>query len=137
MVYGKARTVAEYLKELSDERRKVVSAMRKLIVKHLPKGYKEKLNWGMITYELPLERFPDTYNKQPLCYLGLAAQKNYNALYLMGAYADKQQARWLKDEVKKAGKKLDMGSHACGSARWRTFRWMPSVRSSQARHLGR
>jgi len=109
MVYSKARTVAEYLKELPEDRRKVVSSLRKLIVRHLPKGYEERVNWGMITYELPLERFPDTYNKQPLCYLALAAQKNYNALYMMGVYADKEQSRWLREEFKKEGKKLDIG----------------------------
>jgi hypothetical protein len=26
----------------------------------------ESMNWGMISYEVPLETFPDTYNKQPL-----------------------------------------------------------------------
>ncbi|MGH8894988.1 MAG: DUF1801 domain-containing protein, partial [Actinomycetes bacterium] len=64
---------------------------------------------GMIMWSVPLPRFPDTYNGQPLCYASLAAQKRHNALYLMGLYADSEQdrsfrARWVAD-----GRKLDMG----------------------------
>jgi hypothetical protein len=44
--------------------------------------YRETMNWGMITYEIPMERYPDTYNKQPLGCAALAAQKNHFALYL-------------------------------------------------------
>ena len=106
MPRSRAGTVAEYLKELPEDRRKVVAALRKLILKNLPKGYEESVNWGMISYEVPLSRFPDTYNGQPLSYAALAAQKNYFALYLMNAY---WQGDFLRSEFKKAGKKLDMG----------------------------
>ena len=76
MASSKATTVAAYLKGLPADRRKVVSAVRDVVLKNLPKGYREGMNWGHITYEVPLERYPDTYNGQPLCYVGLAAQKN-------------------------------------------------------------
>lgn len=104
-----ATTVDEYLNTLPDDRRAVVAAMRDVILQHLPEGYRESMNWGMISYEIPLERYPNTYNKQPLGYLGLAAQKNHFALYIMSAYADSEQDHWLKEEFRKAGKKLDMG----------------------------
>ena len=112
MVKNKATSVAEYLKSLPEERRAVVSTVRDVIVKHLPKGYQETINWGAISYEIPLERFPDTYNGQPLSYFGLAAQKNHYALYAMCAYGDGKWRAWLRSEFKKAGKKLDMGK-AC------------------------
>ena len=63
----------------------------------------------MISYGIPLERYPDTYNKQPLGYAGLAAQKNFNTLYLLGAYSDPKQRKALEDAFKKSGKKMDMG----------------------------
>jgi hypothetical protein len=44
------------------------------------------MNWGVITWGIPLEEFSDTHNGQPLCYVGLGAKKNHNSLYLMGAY---------------------------------------------------
>lgn len=104
-----AKTVAEYLNELPEERRTVITAMRKLIRKHLPKGYDEAVNWGMLCYQIPLARYPDTYNGQPLGYVALASQKNYCALYLIGAYMDPAQAAMLKDAFAREGKKLDMG----------------------------
>ncbi len=109
MVQSKAATVSEYLKELPDDRRAVVAAVRKVIRRNLPAGYREAMNWGVITYEIPLKRYPNTYNGQPPTYIALAAQKNHFALYLMTAYGDSDLAAWLKDEFRKAGKKLDMG----------------------------
>lgn len=104
-----ASSVSEYLQELPAERRAVVSAVRDLVLRHLPEGYREMMGWGMITYGVPLERYPNTYNGAPLCYAALAAQKRHYALYLMGAYADPGQTAFLKDAFAKAGKKLDMG----------------------------
>ena len=109
MARSEAKTVEEYLKELPEERRAVVSRVRKVIRENLPKGYQESMNWGMIAYEVPLKRYPDSYNKQPLMYMALAAQKNNYAVYSSGVYMDPLGAAWLKSEFEKAGKKLDMG----------------------------
>ena len=109
MFTGKAKTVGEYLKQLPPERRAVVSKVRNVVKEHLPKGYEESVSWGIITYSVPLKRLPETYNGQPLCYAGIAAQKKHFSLYLMGAYGDSKQAKWIADEFKKRGKKLDMG----------------------------
>lgn len=109
MVQSKAKTVAQYLRELEENRRKAISKVRAVIRKHLPKGYVESMNWGMIAYEVPLKTFPETYNKQPLLYCALAAQKQYNALYLQNVYGSKRMEKKLADGFKKAGKKLNMG----------------------------
>jgi uncharacterized protein YdhG (YjbR/CyaY superfamily) len=104
-----ASTVPDYLAQLPEDRREVVEQVRAMVLKNLPKGYRETFAWGMISYEIPLERYPDTYNKKPLCYVALAAQKNYYALYLMGAYAKPGQPEALAKAFAAAGKKLDMG----------------------------
>ena len=109
MATSKATSVTEYLASLPEEKRKVIAKIRSVIKKNLPKGYKENIGWGAITYEVPLKDYPDTYNGQPLCYAALAAQKNYNALYLMRPYGDPKQRKFLEDSFAKAGKKLDMG----------------------------
>lgn len=109
MARSNAATVQEYLDELPEDRRAVVSAVREVILQNLPDGYKECLSFGMIGYVLPLERYPDTYNGQPLSYAGLAAQKNHYALYLTCSYMDPEREAWLRDAFQKAGKKLDMG----------------------------
>src|SRR5437660_251450 len=74
MAKSNAATVQEYLEELPEDRRAVVSAVRDVVLANLPAGYREAMNYGMIGYEVPLERFPDTYNGQPLSYVCLAAQ---------------------------------------------------------------
>lgn len=112
MVQSKATTVEDYLASLPEERREVVAAVRDAIVRHLPSGYQEVMNFGMISYEIPLERYPTTYNGQPLSYLALAAQKKHFALYLMCVYNDEKKQQWLKEQFTRAGKKLDMGK-AC------------------------
>jgi len=106
---SKASTVEEYLQELPEDRAAVVSEVRDVILKNLPKGYEETMNWGMIAYEIPLERYPDTYNKEPLMYMALAAQKNHYAVYSSGVYMDPLGESWLRSEFEKTGKKLDMG----------------------------
>ena len=109
MVSSKETTPAAYLASLPAERRKVIAAVRAVVKKHLPKGYVETMNWGMLAYEVPLSRYPDTYNKQPLMYLALAAQKNNYALYLSCTSGDKALMGKLAAAYKAAGRKLDMG----------------------------
>lgn len=109
MVSSKQTTPSAYLASLPAERRKVIAAVRAVVKKHLPTGYVETMNWGMLSYEIPLSRYPDTYNKQPLMYLALAAQKNNYALYLTNVSGDKVLMDKLVAAYKAAGKKLDMG----------------------------
>ena len=109
MATSKASTVEQYLDALPPERREVVSTLRELVRRNLPTGYNETMSWGMISYGLPLSRYRSTYNGQPLAYLSLAAQKNYYALYLMGAYMDPEQAKQLREAFQREGKKMDMG----------------------------
>jgi hypothetical protein len=106
---SKSSAVNAYLEALPAQRREVLSTVRDVVVRNLPKGYEESMNYGMINYTVPLERYPDTYNGQPLCYAGLAAQKNHFSLYLLGAYGDPRQVKKIETEFKKRGLKLDMG----------------------------
>src|SRR4051812_18635187 len=110
-------TVAAYLASLTPEKRAVIEKARALVNRHIPKGYAEFMNWGVINWGIPLEEFSNTYNGQPLCYVGLGAKKSYNSLYLMGVY-DTSDGKYttpfsqklLVDAFKKAGKRLDMGN---------------------------
>jgi hypothetical protein len=101
--------VAEYLDQLPPEQREVVSKVRDTILANLPEGYVETMNWGMISYEIPLEDYPDTYNNRPLSYAALAAQKRYYSLYLNSVYGDPEKEAELKEGFERAGRKLDMG----------------------------
>ena len=109
MVTSAAPTVDAYLLELPPERRAAVSAIRDLIREHLPPGYEESMTWGMPYYEVPLVRYPKTYNRKPLAYAAFAAQKQYFAIYLNMAHADSEQERALREAYAAAGRQLDMG----------------------------
>ena len=109
MAGSNVTTVDEYLSELPEDRRQVISTVREAILRHLPAGYEETMNWGMISYEIPLARYADTHNRRPLSYVALAAQKHYYSLYLMGVYQDSEQERSLQEGFQAAGKRLDMG----------------------------
>jgi len=104
-----ASTVEEYLGELSEERRAAIEAVRQVILQNLPKGYEEVINWGMITYQVPLETYPDTYNKKPLMYAALAAQKNHMAVYLTAIYMDEKTSREFETAYRATGRRYDVG----------------------------
>lgn len=106
---SKAKTVKEYLAELPDDRRKAISAVRKEILKELPNGYEEAMNWGMISYQVPLETYPDAYNGQPLMYAALASQKNHMAVYLSGIYMSQDARMDFETKYKATGKRFDVG----------------------------
>ena len=109
MVQSAAKTVQEYLGELPPEKSAVMRKVRALVRRNLPKGYAETMGFGVIACVVPLAKYPTTYNGQPLCYVGLASQKNHYALYLMGCYMDPVATARLAAAYKAAGKKLDMG----------------------------
>jgi uncharacterized protein YdhG (YjbR/CyaY superfamily) len=106
---SKATTVEEYLKELTPERREQVAAVREVILENLPEGYEEVMNWGMITYQVPLEVYPDTYNKKPMMYAALASQKNHMAVYLTGIYMDDPSREEFEEAYQATGKRYDVG----------------------------
>lgn len=102
-----APTVTAYLAALSPERRDILSEVRRIILANLPKGYVEVMNWGMITYEVPLAINPKTYNGKPLMYAALASQKNHMAIYLCSIYCMPGALAAFKASWKVT--KLDMG----------------------------
>jgi Domain of unknown function (DU1801) len=104
-----AQSVEAYLAELPEDRRVVAEAVRAVILANLPAGFEEGMQYGMIGYYVPLERYPVTYNGQPLGVAALASQKRHLSLYLMGIYGDDGEATWFRERWAETGKKLDMG----------------------------
>lgn len=104
-----AKTVADYLSELDPDRREAIAAVRAVILAHLPDGYAEVMQFGMIAYVVPARVLADTYNGQPLMYMALASQKQYMSLYLTSVYADEQLSQWFRERYRATGKKMNMG----------------------------
>ena len=104
--------VSAFLAALPADRRPAVERVREEVLRHLPDGYEEVVSKNMLVYQVPLERYPDTYNGQPLCHVAITVHKDHLALYLMGAYMIKELTAQVTAAFRAAGKKLDMGK-AC------------------------
>ncbi len=109
MVKSDAATVEEYLAGLPEERREAMQAVRQVVLANLPDGYEECMAYGMIGYVVPLSRYPDTYNKQPLGFAALASQKQYMSLYLNNVYDNPETLEWFTSAYTASGKRLNMG----------------------------
>src|SRR4051794_35631805 len=109
---GSSSTMSAFVAALPAERRGEFERVRDVIRQHLPAGYEEAISGKMIVYQVPLERYPDTYNGRPLWYVALASEKSYLSLHLMPVYGDTTLAQQLADGFRAAGKKLHMGK-AC------------------------
>jgi len=106
---SEAITVQGYLGELPPERRVAISRVRNVIVANLPDGYEEVMNWGMITYQVPLAVYADTYNRKPLMYAAVASQKHHMAVYLTGIYVSDERRLAFEEAYRATGKRLDVG----------------------------
>jgi hypothetical protein len=105
-------TVSEYLAALPADRREAVSKVRQAINRALPAGYQEGIQWGMISWFVPLSQYPAGYGgnpKQPLPLISLASQKSYIALHMICFYGQPELLEWFQAQYQKSGKKLDMG----------------------------
>ncbi|MXY78555.1 MAG: DUF1801 domain-containing protein [Chloroflexi bacterium] len=108
-MHSDATTVSDYLAELPDERRRAIAAVRDVILDHLPGGYEEAMQYGMISYIVPADVLAETYNGQPLMYAALASQKRHMSLYLTNVYGDPDVEAWFRERYRATGKRLDMG----------------------------
>jgi len=110
---SKATTVNEYLDELLSDRKIAVNKLREVILKNLPDGFKEEINYGMIGYVVPHSLYASGYHcdpKLPLPFMNIASQKNFISLYHMGIYANPEMMKWFTEEFAKRSKAiLDMG----------------------------
>jgi len=109
MVSSDASTVEAYLDEVPADRRPDVEAVRNMILEHLPDGYVEVMRWGMITYEVPLATFSETYNGKPLMLAALASQKRHLSLYLTNVAFVPGGEEAFRAAYLQTGKSLDMG----------------------------
>ncbi len=110
---SKVQSPEQYIEQLPEDRKQAINKLRKAILKNLPKGFSEEMNYGMIGYVVPHSIYPNGYHcdpKQPLPFMNIANQKNFIAVYHMGVYADKKLYDWFTREYPKHSKtKLDMG----------------------------
>ena len=101
---SEVNTPAEYVSLVPADRQKSFKKIRTLIRKSLPKGYKETIEYGMISYQVPEKKD----GSKPVS-LNLANQKSYMTMYFSNIYdGEKGEAKFRK-EYEKDGHKLNMG----------------------------
>jgi uncharacterized protein YdhG (YjbR/CyaY superfamily) len=109
----KAASADDYISKLPADRREAITKLRQEVLKNLPKGFEEQINYGMLGYVVPHSIFPQGYHcdpRQPLPFANIASQKNHIAFYHMGLYGNAELLKWFLAEYPKHTKaKLDMG----------------------------
>ena len=108
-----ANSPDEYIDKLPENRKEIITKLRKIIRENLPDGFEETMNYGMIGYVVPKSVYPPGYHVKPqlpLPFIHLASQKNHIALYHSGIYSDTKLFNWFRNEYAKLVKsKPDMG----------------------------
>lgn len=108
-----AKTPDEYINSLPEDRKVCMEKLRNIILKNLPKGFQEGMNYGMMGYYVPHSIYPKGYHckpSDPLPFMGFASQKNTINFYHMGIYANQALYDWFVAEYPKhSTRKLDMG----------------------------
>lgn len=102
-------TVSQWLASVPAERRDAINAVRDAVNEHLPQGYEETVDWGMLAWVVPLATLPNTHNGRPLLLAALGAHTKLMTIYLMSVYGDPEIRREFETAYRKTGKKLDMG----------------------------
>ncbi len=98
-----------YFTDVEGERGEALRAVFARVRDAMPPGYELTDYRGSPHWVIPLSTFPNTYNKQPLAYVTLIAQKNYSSLYLMGMYSDPEKESAFRAAWEATGRQLDMG----------------------------
>lgn len=107
-----ALTPEEYIRLLPPERQDVMKRLQGVIRDHIPADFEETIQYGIMGWAVPLSIYPAGYHTtgEPLPFLGIAAQKNFYALYHMGLYEGEDLFAWFKTEYEnRMGRTLDAG----------------------------
>ena len=89
---SEAKNPDEYINSLPEDRKFFMDKLRNVILKNLPNGFHEGMNYGMMGYYVPHSIYPKGYHckpADPLPFMGFASQKNSINFYHIGIYADK------------------------------------------------
>ena len=110
---SKSTSPEAYISEIPAEKVEYFKKLRETILKNIPKGFEERMTYGMIGYVVPHKIFPAGYHcdpKLPLGFVNIASQKNFFALHHLGIYSDPKLLEWFVEEYPKHCKtKLDIG----------------------------
>jgi hypothetical protein len=102
-------TVNQWLASVPAARKHAIKAVRNAINAHLPQGYEETVDWGMLAWVVPLATLPNTHNGRPLLFVALGAHRKLMTVYLGSVYGDAELWKEFEVAYKRTGKKLHIG----------------------------
>lgn len=109
------KTTADYISAQPVERQEVLQKLKNIVSQHLPTGFEESTQYNMITFSIPLEKYPKGYlgnQSVPIPFISIANQKNYVAFYHMGMVASSA----LKNEFVDSYNALNIGKLDIGKS---------------------
>ena len=99
----------QFIADLDPGRREEFRSVYDLMEDRVPSDYERVVSRNMIVFQVPLDRYSDTYNRQPLWYAALASDKSYISLHLLPMYGDPVVRARIEDAFTSAGRKLNAG----------------------------
>lgn len=78
----------KYIESLPDNRKAQFIEILNAFRKSIPDELEEVLDGDMVRFEVPLKKYPKTYNKKPLMYASLSNRKANMTLTLTAIYND-------------------------------------------------
>lgn len=105
--------IEDYIQGIDENRQVAFNKLVEIVRENIPEGFEEVFQYGMITYAVPLDVFPEGYlNRvdEPLPFISLGVQKRHLALYHLGIMGNKELLQWFQEEYAKVvPTKLNMG----------------------------
>lgn len=113
-----AATVAQYLDSLPEDRRAVISTVRRFILDNLGAEFQECMQYGVIGYCVPHSVWPHGHQLRPelpLMYMGLSSQKHDMVVYMLCLHQNQAMREWFDAAWKATGKPLhiEVGGGGC------------------------
>ncbi len=101
--------IQSWLEQAPPERADTLLHLFTVIRRNMPAGFAEVVSGNLLSWVVPLEVCPQTYNGQALMYAGLAAQKQYCSVYLMSIYLSDNSREQFQRAWRDYGGRVDMG----------------------------
>lgn len=105
--------IENYLASIDEDRRDAFLQLYEVVKDNMPEGFEERMQYGMITWVVPLAVYPDGYlnrEDEPVPFISVGYQKKHLAVYHMGIMGNKPLLQWFEDTYAEVvPTKLNMG----------------------------
>lgn len=108
-----ASSPEDYLAQMPEDRIEAITCLREEVLENLPEGYFETLSYGMLSYAVSRDIYPQGYHanpKEPLSIISIGNQKRHIGFYYLGFDLFPEIFEWFSEEyAKRVPTKLDYG----------------------------